>query len=228
MIISHKHKFIFIKTEKTAGTSVEIALSKFCGDDDIITPLVPKDEKIRREISGRSAQNYLVPKDKYTPRKWAKLLLKGKPSEFYNHITAREVKQFVSQDVWDSYFKFCFERNPWDKVISWYYWRYKSEPRPSITAFIRSGEAKKVSGYPLYTINGQVVADKIGLFENLTEELASISTQLQLPTKIELPQTKSGFRKDRRHYSDILTEIEKAAIATLFQREIQLLGYTYS
>lgn len=29
MIISHKNRFIFLKTEKTAGTSIEIALSKF-------------------------------------------------------------------------------------------------------------------------------------------------------------------------------------------------------
>ena len=39
MIVSHKHKFIFLKTKKTAGTSIELALTKLCGDDDIITPL---------------------------------------------------------------------------------------------------------------------------------------------------------------------------------------------
>ena len=37
MIISHKHKFIFIKTVKTAGTSIDIALSKICEPQDIIT-----------------------------------------------------------------------------------------------------------------------------------------------------------------------------------------------
>ena len=57
MILSHKHKFIFIKTRKTAGTSIEIALSRFCGKDDIITPISPEDEKIRKKI-GVKPQNY--------------------------------------------------------------------------------------------------------------------------------------------------------------------------
>ena len=43
MIASHQHRFIFLKTRKTAGTSVEIALSKVCGPDDIITEISPED-----------------------------------------------------------------------------------------------------------------------------------------------------------------------------------------
>ncbi len=38
VIVSHEHGFIFMKTRKTAGTSVEIALSRICGPDDVITP----------------------------------------------------------------------------------------------------------------------------------------------------------------------------------------------
>lgn len=38
--ISHEHRFMLIKTRKTAGTSVEIALSRSCGPDDIIRPIV--------------------------------------------------------------------------------------------------------------------------------------------------------------------------------------------
>ena len=48
MILSHKHQFIFIKTNKTAGTSIEIALSSICGEDDIITPIHSSDEEFRR------------------------------------------------------------------------------------------------------------------------------------------------------------------------------------
>ena len=36
MIISHKHQFIFIKTVKTAGTSIEVLLDSICGPDDVV------------------------------------------------------------------------------------------------------------------------------------------------------------------------------------------------
>ncbi|MEM7193183.1 MAG: hypothetical protein AAF405_10065, partial [Pseudomonadota bacterium] len=56
MIISHKHKFIFLKTKKTAGTSVELALSQICGESDVITPLAAADEALRAD--GLRAQNW--------------------------------------------------------------------------------------------------------------------------------------------------------------------------
>jgi hypothetical protein len=43
MILSHTRKFIFIKTRKVSGTSMEISLSQFCGEGDIITPISYED-----------------------------------------------------------------------------------------------------------------------------------------------------------------------------------------
>src|ERR1044072_9375465 len=54
MIVSHEHKFIFLKTKKTAGTSIELALSALCDERDVITPLAEIDEGLR--AGGRGAR----------------------------------------------------------------------------------------------------------------------------------------------------------------------------
>lgn len=44
MIISHELNVILSEIKKVAGTSFEIALSRFCGQDDVTTPISPSDE----------------------------------------------------------------------------------------------------------------------------------------------------------------------------------------
>ena len=58
MIICNPLKIIFVKTKKTAGTSFEIALSKFCESDCVITPITPNEEALRKSLGFRTAQNY--------------------------------------------------------------------------------------------------------------------------------------------------------------------------
>ena len=88
MIISHKHKFIFIKTRKTAGTSIQEALTKICGDEDIITPDI--------DTEGRNVD---------------KSCWNGHP-----HPHLWDVKQLVGDKVWNDYYKFTFVRNPFDII----------------------------------------------------------------------------------------------------------------
>ncbi len=230
MIVSHSHKFIFIKTNKTAGTSIEIALSKFCGDKDIITPISPKDEKIRTQLGHRGPQNYLVPFHDYAFRDWIRFLLRGKRRKFYNHISAKEIKRLVGEEIWNHYYKFCFERNPWDRVISLYYWRYNAQQRETISEFIDSGalRALKRKGIEAYSIDGEISVDRVCLYENLEEELESVcNRQLDITERVNLPKVKSSFRKDRRHYREILSNDDKEKIAKMFSKEIAAFGYEY-
>ena len=229
MIISHKHQFIFLKTKKTAGTSVEIALSKFCGPDDIITPISPNDEEKRRLLGYRGAQNYKPDSCGGGVRGLLGTLLKKSPKDFSSHIKARTVKPFIDDQVWDGYYKFCYERNPWDRVVSLYYWNYKAEPRPTMMEFLNSKRMMTLhrKGWGVYTINEKVVVDKICKFENLAEELEVVRKHLGIPEPLELPRTKSGSRKDKRSYREVFTEEEKEKIAELFADEIKLMGYEF-
>lgn len=234
MIISHKYKFIFIKTTKTAGTSTEIALSKHCGDKDILTPLGGGDERDKNDADYRGAQNYLAPPWAYDRYDVAQFLL-PKPNKhrrklkYNNHMSAEKVKDNIGDEIWDSYYKFCFERNPWDRFISFYYWRCKKMPRPTIDEFISTGVASslKKMGYNKYTIGGQVAVDKVCRFENITDELENIRQHLGIPEPLVLPYAKSQHRKDKRSYRDILNEEQKEIIADTSRDVINLMGYEF-
>ncbi len=227
MIISHKNRFIFIKTEKTAGTSIEIALSKYCGPDDIITPISPKDEKMRKELGYRGPQNYNIPFKKYTKFNIVNALYKRKRMSFYNHTAASFIIKYIDQEVWDSYFKFCFERNPWDKAVSLYHWRYKTEPFPPITDFIQSKEVASVRGFNLYTCSSDIVVDKVYKYEELNQAMEDIHDRIGLDEIPSLPRAKANHRKDKRNYRDMLSEKDRDRIAKVFAREIAYFNYKW-
>ena len=216
MILSHKHKFIFIKTNKTAGTSVEIALSRFCGPDDIITPISEVDEKMRLDLGYRGAQNYGKRED-------------GKPL-FYNHMSAKEIRELVGREVWKEYYKFTIERNPWDRVISLFYRTdLKKSSSMTLTEFVHSGMIKhlKRRGIELYSAEGKIVVNKILKFENLDTEVVELGKKLCLPGALDLPHTKANTRKDKRHYREVLSKSDRVAIAKMFSDEISLMNYKF-
>jgi hypothetical protein len=229
MIISHKYKFIFIKTRKTAGTSLEIALSKYCGPQDIITPISSYDEPKRVQYGSRGPQNCCVSYSTYSCKDWIQSFIERKRRRFYNHIPAFDVRRWIGEEIWKSYYKFCFERNPWDKAISLYsFWAAFSKKQITFKEFIWEKEIlSNFSNYPIYTIDNELAVDRVCRFENLNQEIEDVALQLGLPGVLVLPKAKVGFRKDKRPYQEIIGKKERELIQSLCQKEIDLFGYTF-
>ncbi|WP_261134428.1 sulfotransferase family protein [Bacillus sp. Marseille-Q3570] len=209
MIISHKYKFIFLKTKKTAGTSIEISLSRYCGDRDIITPIMPEDEKIRAAL-GKYPQNNQIGQ-----------------TNFYNHDSANKIKSLIGEDIWNSYYKFCFDRNPWDKVISLYYFLVRDPQKESFDEFLSRGGYQYAYNFPIYTIDNDSVVDYIGRYENLENDLKSICDTISLPFDGWLPKAKGQFRKNRDHYCTQYNEDQRELIGNYYKKEIDLFKYTF-
>ena len=235
MIISHKYKFIFIKTSKTAGTSTEIALSRYCGDDDVITKNSPEDEIIRNHQGGRNPQNHYLSFSEYSGVDWARLIFKRKRLQLRSHFSASFIRNFTGDAVWNNYFKFCFERNPWDRTVSLYYHhlqdrKYKKIIGPNISEYISAGypEQLRVRGFYNYTIDGKIAVNRVCLYENLEAELEYVCNHiLGLPEPLILPRAKGQHRKDKRHYREILGNEDRDRIAELFTEEIRRFGYSF-
>jgi hypothetical protein len=229
LIVSHKYKLIFIHTSKTAGTSIDIALSKFCGEGDIVTTMLPEDEEIRTKLGYCGPQNDIIPRSNYDLSAWYKLIIKRKTPKFRGHISAKKTRGYLGKEIWNSYFKFCVVRNPWDRMISYYYWRNNREPGKTFEEFLNSKRPLKLKrdGIDLYTIDGEIAVDMVCRFESLEEDLEKVRIRCGLPEKIALPNAKGSHRKDRRGYREILNKEQAEKIRELSSKEIALFGYEY-
>ena len=227
MIISHKHKFIFIKTVKTAGTSIEVFLSNHCGADDVVTPVVPA-------VNGHSPRNYrgfLNPLPEILaganrPRAaWSDLIRRNK---FYNHMAASLVQKRIPTKIWRSYFKFCVERNPWDKVLSHYHMNAHRAGSLSLDQYFKIG--KFPLNFPRYTDRSgkEIIVDRVLRYENLTAELTDVFARLNIPFAGSLgARAKSEYRTDRKPYQLVFNEQQRRIVEKIFAREIELHGYRF-
>lgn len=233
MIVSHAHRFVFVKTRKTAGSSIEIALSRHCGERDLITHLDKRGEALRAAEGGVAPQNHLVPIHRMSPAQWYRFLrMRRRVRAFHGwydpHEPARVIRQRIGAGTWDDYFTFCFERNPWDKAISFYHWittEYDvSTPLPE---FVLSPMIEEASDWDTYAIDGEVAVDFVGRYERLAEDLAFVWDRLGLPGEPDLPRAKAHVRTDRRPWAEVLGPAQRERIARVFAREIEAFGYAF-
>ncbi len=220
MIISHKHKFIFLKTHKTGGTSLQIALSRHCGADDIISRIHHSDQEELQKAGGLDQQNSKVSLTRFNNRDWFQYLLRGRQQHFSEHLEARNIKRWLGDDIWNSYYKFCFERNPFDKVLSYYYWRTRNK-EVSIDQFLEEN-LKALSDFSIYTINNNICVDDVFLYENLKSSIDLLENRFQFEIDITNVKAKSSHRPKSQSSKEILTSNQMEKISKAFEREINL------
>ena len=230
MILSHAHKFIYIKTYKTGSTSIEAALSAVCGPDDVITEASEQLRGVRQ----KSAQNYRIDHPAKPQRSLLKRIL-GRPERhyhpsvgFYEHMPAWRVRAYAGEDVWKRYFKFSFERNPWDRQVSWYHYKTKSRSgaaKPSFEAFNADRRRAWVENWDLYTADGDIILDFVGRYESLDSDFQRVLLQIGLAGRVALPR--ANVSKDRSTYRDYYGDASRGLVADWYQPEIRHFGYEF-
>lgn len=235
MIVSHKHKFIFMKTIKTASSSVEIALSRVLGPDDILTPAREGVDKLR--YGGPGGRNYRL-EHPDVPRipLWRKLL--GRPERYYHetlgyyeHMPAWRVKHYLGDDIWSSYYKFSFERNPWDRQVSFYHYKTREKSaarRPSFDKFMAKGDKALVDNWSIYAIGDDIALDFVGRYENIDEDFEKAMKAVGLGNQITLPHVNVGTTKPAGcGYREYYTDKTRALVSENSAREIKHFGYKF-
>ena len=235
MIISHSRKFIFVKTIKTAGTSLEMALSKYCAPDDVLTPLTPHEEAERLRIAGTGARNYMKPAAAMRPAERARWLLRGRRSQlFVEHPAAAHARRQLGAAVWDGYFKFAVTRHPYERCVSRYFYEVKHAKNPawdpaSFDQFLRYETAMVCGNWRMLTERDRLLVDFVARYETLEADLAVVSDRIGLDHNLyedmKLIRAKEGIRPKDGSVRQTLSETQRTLIALLCETEMTTFGY---
>ena len=237
MLISHRHRFVFVKPRKTAGTTAELALSPFLAPGDLATPIEAEEEPLRRvtadvrvgPIRGRG--------------RW------GRPLRLRDHSPlAKALEMFPALA---GYRVVTMARNPWDRAVSQFFWslrrsdmrtRPPAEQAAAFRAFTaRWGPAgpldrlwgrkrqRALDAAGLYFVDGVCRAGFAVRFEHLAEDLAALGPWLGLPG-VPLADgiaTKTGLRGGGPGWQGFFDADTRALVARECAREIALFGYDF-
>ncbi len=137
----------------------------------------------------------------------------------YQHLPAVSVRSRIPDNVWNNYFKFCFEREPLDKVVSKFkFTNQRNNKNISFREFIELGDFPY--NYPFYTdFSGNIIVDYIGRYENIDAEMEYICNRIGIPYHC-LP--KKNVSKDKTDYKEFYNTKQKSEVEKKFIREINL------
>lgn len=237
MIISHLHKFIFVKTRKTAGSSIEIALSKYLGSADLISPCMPVEEEvIRKELGFRGAQNYALPLSRWGPKDYIDFVRGHKPKLFRAHSNAQDIAGYLNPDDFRRYKKILTVRNPYTYVVSLYNWhdRHSGPSQEGFKEWLIAGAGDlRFSNYAMGKVNGRFVMDIVLKFETIQVDLARLGRTLGLPS--DLLQLFNSINAKVLDSADQLTVEEayesfpgaRSLVESRFEEEILTFDYRF-
>lgn len=162
------------------------------------------------------------------------------------HLTIAELLQhgFITEEQLNTYFKFCFVRNPWDLVVSEWQWRRRTFPRlsldrylkPSFPAFLKRvptwkgfiGNGIRRHLLPQYHFihdqQGALLVDYVGRFETLEADFNQVCQKIGLPD-LTLPHANQTKRdRDYRKYYDDETY---SLVKQMYQVDIDYFGFDF-
>jgi hypothetical protein len=211
MLVSHRKEFIYTKTAKTASTSVETYFEPFC-----LPPGAWEFQHGREEtVSDEGIIGYRGPDT--GGKRW------------FNHMSCDMIRDQLGADLWDRYFKFAVIRNPFDKLLSGYFFEQRPQGTPGelIKGFHRwVREGGSIVDRHTYTLGGEVCMDYFIRFERLQEGVEEVCRRLGEPfDAARLPRLKAEFRERSVPLEAFYDRETRDRAADIYAFELDYFGY---
>jgi len=209
LLISDSNQFIFVHIRKAAGSSMLDVLHPYA---------LPKPTTMAARLRSR-----------------ARLEWNYKKYRFRQHEGIMAARRRMPKHAFNSYFKFAFVRNPWDRLVSEYEFILKRATHgrhnkviklDSFTDFIRM-QSQRQDAYQINMLcdkNGQLMMDFVGRFENLNQDWDKVCKLANIPLQA-LTHTNQTKHRDFRDYYD---QQSIKLVADYWADEIKLFGYSFN
>jgi hypothetical protein len=207
MLLSYSHKFIFIHVYKIAGTSIKKSLEKYA----------------KRPVM-RSFLNAIRLGSKVPYYRWRTFPL---------HIRAEDLKKEIPDKIYSNFYKFAFVRNPWEWQVSLYHHmlqrkeHYQHKLIKSMKNFDeyiewRVNEDRHLQKDFITGLDGRVLVDFIGKYENLAEDFRHVCQNLHVTAS--LPHLNKSAHRNYESYYNAGT---RKLVEENFREDIELFGYEF-
>jgi hypothetical protein len=200
-MMSFRKRFLFVHVPKTAGNSIQSVLRDY-SEDELVA--------LRQEQDG--IERFGLRNPKYNIRK---------------HSMLREYRDALGDEQFRNLYKFTCVRNPWDRMVSYYFTPTQKPERWNCQKF-RGIISKAVSIADYLRLDAHETdpftnVDYVMRFENLTEDFRAVCDRLDI-APAPLPQFNRSIRE---HYSKYYDTELRELVGTRFAAEIERFGYTF-
>lgn len=169
----------------------------------------------------------------------------------YNHLTLKQIKKFIKLK---KYFSFSFVRNPFDKMVSEFFFRKSFENKNCILylgqldlqkltfeEFINKifevklthslnrtfGEAHLVSQTKYLYVKGKLKIDFLGRFENYEKDLKKLLKKLKRKKGIELQEICHKNSSSHENYKNYYNSSTKKIIEKMYEDDLNNFNYVF-
>jgi hypothetical protein len=230
MLVSHRYRFIFLKTEKTASSSLYTAFRDIIREHD--RPFAA-DWSVRRQLLG---DNIGLENVSFSGRSGALRRRLPRLSGIHRHGCAIDLRSFLGPDLFSRYTVITSERNPWDRQVSLFAHRASKDGKPSARSFASSMRSplynllhhNRLRNWEIYSIDDRVCAHHVIRFEHLHDDFRAVIREIGLdPERHVLPHRRGGHRADQGTYRDLYTDDVRDLVGRWYRREIAHFGYEF-
>ena len=213
MIISYSKKFIFIHIFKTAGTSVS----------DVLLPH-------SRFVDRLTYKYFISKKIIFLISKLFNLFDDGQKqfTGFHKHAKAIDIKKKIGKE-YSNFFKFCFVRNPYDHLVSLYFYMRQNKNHKynkivnelafsDFLNFYLDTQPETQSDF-VFDKKNNLIVDYVGKFEDFNHDFKKILNLIQVDPKSTIPHSNKSLLRLKKPYMKYYVEKDRDLVYNYFKKD---------